>query len=82
MTPGDVNMLNVKQVAQALAVTPRTIWRWAASDPHFPRPITLGEKCVRWRLRDVKWFIDRRAGEAADTESAGGSELTGTYKQR
>ena len=27
----------------------------------FPRPVTLGERCVRWRVEDIeRWAVDPR----------------------
>ena len=74
----DVKLLSVRDVASALGISARTVWRWAATDPHFPHPITIGERCVRWRLADLKRFIDRRAGTAADRTSAAESNETST----
>jgi len=56
--PASVKLLTVRQVAEALAVHPRSIWRLVASGT-LPRPVRLGPKLVRWRLRDVESAIER-----------------------
>jgi prophage regulatory protein len=31
-----------------------TWWRWARTDPSFPKPIKLSPGCTRWRLSDIE----------------------------
>jgi len=58
-----LKLLSVKQVADLLGVSPRTCWRLAAAAEaglsSFPRPLRLSAKCVRWRLGDLRAYVDR-----------------------
>lgn len=38
-----------------------TIWRRAKDDPDFPQCIRLGKKCTRWRMGDVRAFLEGTA---------------------
>lgn len=49
----NVRLLTVRDVADLLAVHPRTIWRLVATGD-IPAPIRLGSKAVRWRLADLE----------------------------
>ena len=42
--------LSDRQVAKRYGVSRGTPWRWAKSDPSFPRPVELTPGCTRWRL--------------------------------
>lgn len=49
-------------VARRYGVHRSTPWRWAKSDPTFPRPVTLTAGCTRWRLSDLEtWEAARGA---------------------
>jgi len=52
-------LLTVKQVGELLHVHPRTVWRMAAAG-QIPRPITLSKKIVRWRLSEMRSFLENR----------------------
>jgi predicted DNA-binding transcriptional regulator AlpA len=39
MASDEVKLLNVKQVAERLAISERTIWRLVQDDRAFPRPL-------------------------------------------
>ena len=54
-------MLNtVDQVAERLAVSAPTVWRYARVDPSFPKPIKLSPGCSRWRADEVEnWLATR-----------------------
>ena len=49
--------LNVREVAQCLHVSVRTVWRWQARGK-LPPPLRIG-KIVRWRRRDIEELADR-----------------------
>jgi len=42
--------MTVRQVADRLAVSVPTVWRWARERPDFPKPRRLGPAATRWRL--------------------------------
>lgn len=52
--------LSDSQVAGRYGVNRKTPWRWAKSDPAFPKPVRLTSGCTRWRLSDVEaWEAGR-----------------------
>lgn len=57
--------LTDKQVAARYGIGKTTIWRWRRNDPSFPTPVTLSERCVRWRMSDLLAWEAARAGSAA-----------------
>ena len=66
-TSSDVQLLGVKQLAAALQMHPRSIWRLAAQAEaglcNFPKPLRIGPKTIRWRLADVQAYLAALAGE-------------------
>lgn len=39
-----------------------TPWRWARTDPKFPKPVVLSPGCTRWKLSDIaRWEKFRAA---------------------
>ena len=61
----DLRLLTVGQVAELLGISVRTCWRLSAlaeaGHGTFPRPLRLSAKCVRWRLADLRAYLDRLA---------------------
>jgi excisionase family DNA binding protein len=49
-------LLSVRQVASRLAVTTRTVWKWAAAG-RLPAPKYIGARLPRWELADIEHFI-------------------------
>jgi prophage regulatory protein len=42
-----------------------TPWRWAKTDPNFPKPVTLSPGCTRWRLSELEiWERNKRSSVA------------------
>ncbi len=58
-TTGWTTLVCIKDVADVLHVTPRTVYRLMATDPDFPKPIRLGTRTCRWRRRDLILYINR-----------------------
>ncbi|WP_284778522.1 AlpA family phage regulatory protein [Agrobacterium sp. lyk4-40-TYG-31] len=55
--------LTLKEVMTNIKVASSTLYRWVDAG-NFPRPVRLGENCVRWRVADVKaWQESRQSGE-------------------
>lgn len=52
----DMQLLDVKQVAQMYGVHPRTIWNLASAG-RIPQPVRLSPHVVRWRLSDLEVHI-------------------------
>ena len=48
--------LSVRHVAERFDVSVNTVWRWAALNPQFPKPVKLGPGCSRWKLSDLVEF--------------------------
>jgi prophage regulatory protein len=61
-------LLSVKEVAECLSLSPRSVWRYVAQGK-LPRPLCLGPRLLRWRASDVQRFLDtlqqRDEGERA-----------------
>lgn len=62
-------LYNVKEVAQAMGLSERDIWR-RVSKNEFPAPISLGSKCARWSVKDLRKWIDSqpRANDSANSD--------------
>lgn len=69
--PAD-RLLSVADLARGLAVTERTIRRWIKCQG-FPPPMKFSSKFLRWRMCDVRAWIEnnaRKAQENAWTKAA------------
>lgn len=53
--------LTVRQVADRLAVSVPTVWRWARERDDFPKPERIGPAATRWRLADLEAWEKRGA---------------------
>lgn len=53
------------QLATRYSVHRTTPWRWAKSDPTFPKPVTLTPGCTRWKLSEIEAWEASRANAAA-----------------
>ena len=51
-----VQLLDVRQVAELLAISVPTTWRYVKQEK-IPRPIRISASVIRWRLRDIERFI-------------------------
>lgn len=62
-----LTMLDVREVAELLRVSPRQVWRLVAlaeaRGGGFPRPLRLGTRTVRWRLGDIERYVTALAGD-------------------
>lgn len=48
------------QIAARYGVHRSTPWRWAKTDPTFPRPVTLTPGCTRWKESELNaWEADK-----------------------
>lgn len=54
-------LLTVKELAAALGIHERSVWRMAAQAEagrgRFPRPLRIGPKTIRWRPADVEAYL-------------------------
>ncbi len=46
--------LSDSQIANRYGVSRQTTWRWAATDPTFPKPIKLSAGCTRFKLSELE----------------------------
>ena len=51
-------LLNIKQVASLLGITPRTIYREIQRGT-FPKPLHLTKRQTRWRLADIEAHVEK-----------------------
>jgi predicted DNA-binding transcriptional regulator AlpA len=61
--------LKDSEVAQRVACTKNHVWRRAKNEPEFPKPVSLGPKCTRWKGEDVEAFIEMRSSESWEKPS-------------
>ncbi|WP_083793920.1 helix-turn-helix transcriptional regulator [Salipiger bermudensis] len=57
--------LSVSQVAERYCVHRTTPWRWAKTDPNFPKPIALTPGCTRWKLADLEAWEAAKSGKTS-----------------
>ncbi|WP_394270644.1 helix-turn-helix transcriptional regulator [Qipengyuania sp.] len=55
----------VDQVAEKLTISKASVWRYAARDPEFPKPIKLSPGCSRWRADEVDAWLETRERASA-----------------
>lgn len=60
--PSASTYLSDSQLANRFGVSRQTTWRWAATDPTFPKPIKLSAGCTRWKLSDLEAWESAKAG--------------------
>jgi excisionase family DNA binding protein len=56
MSNMEAELLTVKDVAKALSLSQRTVWKFHSSG-RLPRPVKLGGS-VRWRRDELKQWLD------------------------
>ena len=52
--------ISTTEVARLAGVSVSSIRHWRDEDPDFPHPRLLGDRTLRWRLREVLDWLDRR----------------------
>ncbi|PWW47733.1 helix-turn-helix transcriptional regulator [Melaminivora alkalimesophila] len=57
----DGALVPIKTFAALVGQGVSTLWRKAQNESDFPRPIRLGARCTRFRMGDVRAYIERRA---------------------
>ena len=59
-----MSLLDVRAVAQAIAIGERTLWRWIATGL-FPEPdLAVGRKYRRWKQETVDRWVENQAAAA------------------
>jgi len=72
-------MLNVRQVAEMLGVSERSVWRWS-SDGTLPPGIKIGA-AVRWPQRALEDWLAKREQQALAEQKNLAAERTGGVQQ-
>jgi len=58
-------LINVRKLSRLLGISERTCWRLSAlaeaGQGNFPKPVRLSARSVRWRLADVRRYLDELA---------------------
>jgi excisionase family DNA binding protein len=49
-------LLTIEEVAQRLAVSPRTVYRMT-QDGYLPKLLRVGKRSVRWRSSEIEEYI-------------------------
>ena len=53
----DEAMISVKVIAALTGNGVSTIWRYAALNPDFPKPVKLSTRCTRFRIGEVRAYL-------------------------
>jgi predicted DNA-binding transcriptional regulator AlpA len=63
-----VQLLDAREVAALLSISVPTLWRCVKQE-RVPKPMHMGPRLVRWRLRDLERFVgaDGDCGRASGT---------------
>ena len=61
--------IRLNEVMQLVGASRPTIWRWARSDPNFPRPFRLSAGVTVWDEQEVLGWIATKKAERS-TEAA------------
>jgi predicted DNA-binding transcriptional regulator AlpA len=56
----DAAYISVKVIAALTGNGVSTVWRYAANDPTFPKPIKLSARCTRFRVGDVRAWLAKK----------------------
>lgn len=56
----DEAMTSVKVIAALTGNGVSTVWRYAALNPDFPKPVKLSARCTRFRVGEVRAYLKSR----------------------
>lgn len=59
------SFLTDMDLAARYGVHRSTPWRWAKTDPTFPKPVILTPGCTRWRLSEIAAWEQSKKNSAA-----------------
>jgi len=66
---GDAALINVKTVCAATGFKSATSI-YQLLDKGFPQPIRLSSRCTRWRVRDVRAWLEAQGQQAEESSNA------------
>lgn len=55
--------MKVSEVARRMGIGTSTVWKWASSNPAFPKPRRLSGRCSRWLRSEVEAYVSHFSGE-------------------
>jgi excisionase family DNA binding protein len=58
MSDVGIELLTSQQVAAALGISVRTLWR-LVSGGNFPQPVRYNRKLVRWKASDLRAYLEK-----------------------
>ncbi len=53
-------LMSAEAVAEMMMIHTRTLRKIVAEDSTFPKPIMIGPRMTRWRLSELKQWIDSK----------------------
>lgn len=56
----DEAQVSVKTIAALTGNGVSTVWRYASTDPTFPRPTKLSPRCTRFRVGEVRAWLAKK----------------------
>ena len=68
-------LLNVRQVAETLGVSERSVWRWSATGI-LPPGIKIGAS-VRWSEESIRQWVTKRKSKALAEQKTLAAKTTG-----
>ena len=59
-----VLMVDVKQAAAMCSIGVSTVWKLVKKNENFPKPIYFNARCARFRVSDIKQWVESLNAEA------------------
>lgn len=63
----DSALVPVTAFPALMGIAVSTAWRRCRTEPDFPKPIRLSQKCTRFEVGAIRRFVAARAGAALQT---------------
>ena len=74
----DCALIAIKSMAAILGKGVSTAWRDVKHDPDFPKPIHLGAGCTRFKVGDIRAYIDFKVACAPPNRLQQGRKIRGS----
>lgn len=62
----DSALVPVTAFPALMGIAVSTAWRRAKAEDGFPKPIRLSDKCTRWRVADIRRFMQGQPAAAQE----------------